>query len=216
MKKLFLILVLMMFSSAALAECYPASAGNANVPGCAQVDSYVNANGKSQPRNTAATYSVQINDVTPAATATDVLCVTGSASKTVKVSQVQITADATGAAVLDFYIYKRTAANTGGTATHPSVVMMDSSDAAASATVNLYSANPSALGTGVLLAGDHYEIPATTGTAYYSVPWIEYFGRANDKQVVLHGAGEQVCFSLNGQTLPSGTSVYTRIVWTEE
>lgn len=166
-----------------------------------------------------ATYSIQVADVAPAATATDVLTISGAAGKIIKVKRVQITADATGSAVLDLYIYKRTAANTGGTAASQAsaITKMDSSDPTPSALVELYSANPSALGTGTLLAGDHYMIPATTGNQYFSsLPWIEDFGQNNDKPVILRSAAESVCVSLNGQTLPAGISMYIRIVWTEE
>lgn len=161
-------------------------------------------------------YSYQAADITPAATATDVVCLVGSASKTVYVNRVQITADATGSAVLDLYVFKRTAANTGGTATQPAFVKHDSADPAATGVINLYSANPTGLGAGVVLAGDHYMIPATQGTQYFfSSPWIEDFGQNGAKRIALRGSAEQLCVSLNGQTLPAGTSLYVRIEWSE-
>jgi len=249
MKKLFLALGLLLISSAAMAECYPAANGNANVPPCAAVNSYVNGSNKSQPvtastplpsqlnfqaaggaasavtqttplptetRNVLASYSYQAADVTPAATATDVMCLVDSATKTIKLVRVQASADATGAAVIDLYVYKRTAANTGGTATQPALTKLDSADAAATGVINLYSANPSALGAGTLLVGDHYEIPAVTGNTYASPPWIEDFGNHNAKALILHGTSEQACFSLGGATLPAGLNVYMRFEWTEE
>jgi hypothetical protein len=158
--------------------------------------------------NGVATYRVQVADITPAATATDVLMVCGSATKTVYVHRVQLTADATGAAVIDFYLYKRTTANTGGTSTAQTLVKMNTADAAATATAVLYTANPATLGTGALINGDHYEIPATTGTAYYSPPWVEDFGTRGTEPVVLHGTSECLSMSLNGQTLPAGFSLY--------
>lgn len=230
--------VLALLATAAHAECYSAATGlNPSSPPCVSVQGYLDSNNNSHPvsattqlpvmapasspvpvytQNLKATYSYQINDYAPAATATDILCITGSATKTVKLQLVQITADATGAAVIDLYVYKRTAANTGGTATHPAATQADSADAAATAALNLYSANPTGLGTGTLLAGDHYELPATTGTAYFSAPWVEKFGSLGEKPVTLHGTAEQVCVSANGQTLPSGYTEYIRLLWTEE
>lgn len=162
------------------------------------------------------TYSYQLSDYTPAATATDVMCVVGSATKTIRITRVQASADATGAAVVDLYVFKRTTANTGGTATQPAITKLDSNNAAPTAVVNLYSANPSALGTGTLLVGDHYEIPAATGNSYASPPWIEDFSNRGIQPVVIRGTAESACFSLNGATLPAGLSVYFRMEWTEQ
>jgi len=161
-------------------------------------------------------YRVQINDVTPVATATDVLTLCGSATKVIRVTKIEASADATGAAMVDFYIYKRTVANTGGTSAAITAAQMDSADAAPSSIVLRYSANPSALGAGVLVAGEHYEIPATTGNSYSSIPWNETFGTRNAKALVLRGTAQCVAFSLNGATLPAGLSLYVGIEWTEE
>lgn len=161
-------------------------------------------------------YSYQAADVSPAATATDLVCLVGSATKIVRVNRVQITADATNSTVLDFYMFKRTAANTGGTATQPAITKLDSSDRAATAVINLYSANPSALGAGTILAGDHYHIPAANGSSYSSPPWVEDFGNRNAKPLMLRSASESLCVGLNGQTIPAGASVYVRMEWTED
>lgn len=162
------------------------------------------------------TYRVVVNDFTPAATATDVLVIHGSATKTIRITHIEVTADATGAAVIDLYAYKRTAANTGGTSTLRSAIPMDTANTAATATVSLYTANPSALGAGAMIAGEHYEIPATTGNTYFSPPWILHFQGRNAQAVVLHGAAESLAISLNGATLPSGLSMYLTVEWTEE
>ena len=163
-----------------------------------------------------ASYRVQVADVTPAASATDVLTLCGSSTKTIRVDRVQATADATSPSVLDFYIYKRTTADTGGTSTNPTAAKFDSSDAAATAAITLYSSNPGSLGTGLLFSGDHYALPAASSTGYPGVPWVEDFGIRNNKAIVLHGTSECVAFGLNGQTIPAGTILYVGIEWTEE
>lgn len=180
-------------------------------------DTSVQVNTLGNPADSVKTYSYQLQDYAPAANATDVVCLSGAANKVVKLNRIQVTADATSSAVVDLYVYKRSAANTGGTATNPTPLKLDSADAAASATITLYSANAGALGTGSLLAGDHYMIPATTGNQYFfSFPWIEDFGTRNAKAVVLRSAAESVCVGMGGAALPAGFSLYSRFEWTEE
>lgn len=162
------------------------------------------------------TYRVQIADITPAATATDLLTVCGSATKTVYITYLQATADATSVGLQDFYVYKRTTANAGGTSTSPAIGQMDSVDPAPTAAVKLYSANPSALGTGVLIAGDHYALPAATSTGYPGAPWIESFGTRNTEALVLHGANECMAFGFNGDAIASGLSMYVGVEWVEQ
>jgi hypothetical protein len=162
------------------------------------------------------TYKVQVNDITPVATATDLITLCGSATKVIRVTHVSATAVATGAAVIDLYIYKRTVPNTGGTSAAITAAKYDSGDAAPSSVALRYTANPSALGAGVLINGNIYEIPAITGNSYSSNPWSVDYGTHNAKAVVLRGVAQCLAFSLNGQTLPAGLSLYVGIEWTEE
>lgn len=172
--------------------------------------------GVSNTEGLKASYRAQAADVAVAATATDVMTLCGSATKTVRLVRIQSSADATAAGVIDFYVYKRTAANTGGTSAIVTAAQMDSNDAAPTAVVRLYSANPSALGAGVLLTGDHYALPAAASTGYPGMPWIEDFGVRNNRAIVLRGTSQCIAFSFNGQTIPAGLSTYIGFEWTEE
>lgn len=163
-----------------------------------------------------ASYRVQVADIVPAATATDVFTLCGSATKVIRVNRIQVTADSTAPAVIDFYVFKRSAANTGGTSTAPTISKFDSADGTATATVALYSANPSALGAGALFTGDHYALPAAASTGYPGMPWIEDFGIRNNRATVLRGVSQCLSFSLNGQAIPLGFGLYFGIEWTEE
>ena len=164
------------------------------------------------------TYRVALSDITSiAATATDVFTLSGAAGKIIKVNSVEITADASSAGVIDFYLYKRTAANTGGTlATTPSIAQMDSQDPLPLATPALYTANPSALGAGILISGNHYALPAAATTGYPGNPLLETFGDLNGRRLTLRGPNELFAFNLNGQAIPTGLNIYLRIEWTEE
>lgn len=197
--------------NAAIATAIDATTGNAVVP-------YVDHNGAlySNTGSTVATYHAVLADVTPAATATDVMTLCGSSTKTVKLTRLQATADATSTAVIDFYTFIRTTANTGGTSAAVAAASHDSNNTAATATVLKYSANPSALGTGVMFAADHYALPAAATTGYPGTPWLEDMGIRNTQPVVLRGTANCFAFSLNGQTIPAGMNLYVTIEWTEE
>lgn len=164
--------------------------------------------------NTQATYSVQVYDVTPVATATDFLVLTGSSTKTVYVHQLQVSMDAaTGSGSQDLYVFKRGVADTGGTFTVPAIAQYDSAKASPTATVALYSANPTINDAGVLLTGDH--VGYGSPSAVSPPPWVEYFNVMGSGPVVLRGIAQQLCLGFNGDAIASGLSVYARIVWSE-
>lgn len=171
---------------------------------------YANAEG------TKATYRVSLNDFTPAASATDAVMVQGSATKIIRITKIAYSADATGAGALDYYITKRLTPDTGGTSSVPSVGILDSRDPAPSATVKQFSANPTLGTSGVVVAANHYAMPAAASTGYPISQFVETFGGTGAKALVLRNASEVMGFSFNGQTIPAGTSVYVTIEWTEE
>jgi hypothetical protein len=166
--------------------------------------------------STLATYRAVVADMTPAATATDVVTLCGSASKTIKLSRIQVTADATNPSVIDFYSYLRTAANTGGTSSVVATATLDQTNSAATAVVTKYTANAAALGAGILIAADHYALPAAASTGYPGMPWIEDFGIRNTQPVVLRGTANCFAFGMNGEVIPAGTVLYINLEWTEE
>lgn len=163
-----------------------------------------------------ASYRASASDVSPVASATDATILCGSATKTIRVNRVAITADATSAGVIDFYLFKRTTANTGGAASAVSVGQMDSNDPAATATVAKYTANPATLGTGVLIASDHYALPAAASTGIPVFIWSEDFGTRNNETLVLRGVAQCLAVNLNAQAIPAGMNMYVNYGWTEE
>lgn len=205
----FIALLLAMGSSGALAQ-YNTTGGY----GSGRVDpttgaAYENSEGLKP------TYSYVINDYTPTTIATAMLSLCGSATKTVRVLYVFVMGDATASAIYDVYLYKRTTLNTGGTATAPVSVVHDSNDAVATATLSLYSANPSALGAGALVRAGHLLLTNTTiPINFLSQQW--QFGKQLDKAVVLRGVSQCLEFSGNGNAVPGGTSLYLIVSWSEE
>ena len=170
------------------------------------------------PNSSRQTFSIQFADVTPVATATDIITITGQTGKVIRINKLEVSGDATGVSVVDFYFYKRFAANTGGivfvaTATSASTCIATESTYAS---IKLYSANPSALGYGQLIKANHYALLAAISTGYPGAPWVEEFGTRNDQKLVLRGPAESLSFNLNGATLPAGLNVYVAITCTEE
>jgi len=168
------------------------------------------------PESSKATYSAGVKKTTFAATATDIIQLIGSTSKTIKLARVQITADATAAGILELYLVKRTAANTGGTAAAITGIAHDTQDPAYTATLQEYSANPSALGAGQIIRIDGYALPSATTTGYPFSPYVFTFGVHNGKMPTLHGVAESISINLNGQAIPSGLNLWVDIEWTEE
>jgi len=162
------------------------------------------------------TYSYTVNDYTPTTSATAMLSICGSSTKTVRVRRVLVGGDATANAIYDVYLFKRTTLNTGGTATSPTATLHDSKNPTASATLYLYTANPSGLGTGTMFRGGHLLLPNATTPTTTPLWWDWQFGTVNEQSLVLRGAAECLEISNNGNTVPGGTSIYLTISWTEE
>ena len=164
------------------------------------------------------TYTISIADYTPPSAATDMLCIVASPTKTIRITYMDFAADATGGSTGDFYCYKRTTANSGGTASHPTPAQHDSQDPAPTAVINLYSVNAVSLGSGVLIRAGHNAVPAAATAIGGGLPAQHSFGcRGAAKTIVLRaGTNEQFCISNNGDAVPAGMSCYMNVEWTEE
>jgi hypothetical protein len=159
-----------------------------------------------------ATFRIATGPVTSFATAaTDWLVLTGSASKTVRVTNITLCGTATAAATNDVLFVKRSTADTGGTTgTAPTIVPLQGETA--SAAIAIYTANPT-LGTAVgNVDGSKLNLGAAgaAGCASYD------FGTRSTEAVVLSGTAQQLAINWNGASLPAGASVDARIEWTEE
>lgn len=167
--------------------------------------------GCSSAEGTLATYSVG-DDFVLGTSPTDVATITGSASKTIKIRSIWFTAISTTGLNMRIALIRRSAANTGGTSTTPIIGRMDTTDAAATAVVRLYTANPSALGTAVATIKD-IGLPAGTAASLNPSQKFE-FGALNSKPIVLRGASDILAINTSGT---GGASTFVlSIEWTEE
>jgi hypothetical protein len=164
--------------------------------------------------STAATYGVAGIAMTPAAIPTDIVTLVGSATKTLRIKRVVISGLATTAGTMDVSLVKRTVANTGGTATQPSISQFDSSDVAPTGVVNQFSVNPTGLGTGVIVSSQKLNFPLATAGAASNL--VFDFATRNDKPIILRGIAQCLAINLNAQALSGGNTVSYAIEWSED
>ncbi|SRR6266702_988272 len=162
-----------------------------------------------------ATYSASITGLVTAASATDIFTITGSATKTVRITRIEISGQSTTAVPVQIVLLKRSVANTVGTSTAPTIVPHDSASGAATATVLAYTANPT---TGTLIgnikvAYVYLSAPATATTGPEKL--FLTFGDRPAQAPVIRGIAEVIAINLNGVTT-TGAAFDINVEFTEE
>lgn len=172
---------------------------------------------------TKATYSAAKVGLVPAGSATDIFTVTGSGTTTVRVTRITITATTTSAtpAALDVLLVKRSTANSGGTSTgSPTPVPHDSTNAAVTATVLSYTANPTTgnlVGTAIRNAKLFQTLATYTATDFPAKDQIIWeFGNRASQAIVLRGTGEVLAVNLNAASATGTASFDIDVEFTEE
>lgn len=157
------------------------------------------------------TYSATVTGLASAAACTDLFTITGSASKTIRVTKLKISGVQTTGGLIDVVVLKRSTANTAGTSTNPTAVPHDSGFAAATATINAYTANPT---TGNLVGNVRVDkLFVSASTALGGV--LEYnFGNSAGSSIVLRGTTQVLAVNLNGATVTGGAFDIT-VEWVE-
>lgn len=161
---------------------------------------------------TKATYSASAVNLVSATSATDIFTITGSATKTVRVSKLYISGLATTGGNITVNFVKRSTANSGGTSSTLTGVPFDSTSAAATAVVRSYTANPTT-GTSVGTVRSN-RVFISGGATTASSNSFDVFGDFA-QAVVLRGTSESLCINLNGVTINS-PSLNLWVEWVEE
>ncbi len=125
----------------------------------------------------------------------DIFCVNGSATKTIKVKNIQVSAVASAAIADDIQLYKRSTADTGGTPTSVTAVPHDSLNAAATASVTAYATAPTA-GTLVGMIRSRVITIPTTSAGVESMAAIFHFTTSWDQPITLRGATQGLCVAV--------------------
>jgi hypothetical protein len=156
---------------------------------------------------------------TPAATPTDIVVITGSATKLIRVLYMYVITTQTTAGLNQLFITKRSTDDTGGTSAGIATFPTDSNYAAATAVTRLYSANPTSLGTQVNgISVYRPKVLTPNASTPLSAPEYKFdFVQAGIlKGIVLNGITEILALNFNGVALPTGFNASVTIIWTEE
>jgi hypothetical protein len=160
------------------------------------------------------TYKYSSLGNTPAAAPTDLFTIAGAAGKVIRVTKIVIGGAAGTAGDLNPLIIRRSAVDTGGTSTNPAAVSRDTTNAAASATLTLYTVSPTGLGTAVGTM-DTCRLLLNLVTAAPDVCAFTY-GVNDDQLVTLRSATDVLAINFAGATVPATGSVDIDVEWTEE
>ena len=160
-----------------------------------------------------ATYAVSIASLATAALATDIVTITGSASKTIAITRIDIDGVQTTASQIILFFIRRSTADTGGTFTSPALIPLSTLSTAATATVLAYTANPT-VGTVVgTMSANRLFVPGAATTSDAQGLSVAY-GALSQQPLSLRGIRQVLAINLNGVTIAGG-SVNINIEWTE-
>jgi hypothetical protein len=164
------------------------------------------------------TYAAMGYGIVPAASATDIACITGAATKTIRVQAVRVSGTAGTLVTLPVLLNKHTVANTGGTAALttalPAPMKMDSSSPSASATTTAYTANPTIDSTATQLDAMVASFNVTTALVNGSQAYFDFKNRNFMMAPVLRGVAQQLCVNLGAISVSSGLLAVS-FEWTE-
>lgn len=160
------------------------------------------------------TYMACSNGQTPGSQ--DAFALTGGSTVNAYVLKAGISSLQSTAGVNAWFLAKRSAANSGGTHTAPTIVPVQSSLPASGCTVLQYTANPTA-GTlvGNLWSGlVNSPGAATAGIGGYEGVEIDFL-TLYGQPIALLNANEVLAWNFNGASVPSGIAVYCWMLWCE-
>lgn len=163
------------------------------------------------------TYRYAIQATAPYATPTDWIVIRGSATKVVRITHIEVSGAATAATEVIATFKKHTIANTGGTSTNPTPVAHDSSDAAASALVLLYTVAPAIDASAVIFEPVRLTLAvAPAATSVNPDRFVADYGARPSKAPVLRGVAQELALNFAGAAVPAGGVYDVVIEWTEE
>lgn len=144
----------------------------------------------------------------------DIAVMPGSATKTIKLTGVEVTLSTSGAvAFSDVQLIKRSAADTAGTSAAMTSVPLDSNDAAASAAPLNYTVAPT-LGTAVGPITSTRILDEGTGSNQATQIVFQFGGNSGIQPVVLRGTAQQI--GVNFSAIVATGTCSVAFSWTEE
>ncbi len=143
----------------------------------------------------------------------NLLCIYGSATKTIYVNVAHATAIATAAIEVPVSIIKYSTAPSGGTGSALTNVPLDSNNAAATATVTAYTVSPTP-GTAVGTVGAHIVAVGVQGNTASNTEALWEYGIRADQALVLRGTTQGACINVGAAGAGGSWAVYFK--WTEQ
>lgn len=166
----------------------------------------------------AQTFAAALPPFTPYATPTDVvLLLGGSASKTGKLRKVTLWSTQTTSGTNDWYIIKRSTADTGGTFSAVTPVKADSTNASATCTFGKWTAAPTinaTVGNLKVIRIGTAAPDATANTAMF--PALIYDSATDSQPWTVRGTAEEIHLNFNGAAVPAGLTIAVTVEFTEE
>lgn len=164
-------------------------------------------------------YSASSVSIVPAASATDLICVTGAANIVIRMQRIVVSGSAGTAVGLPVSITKNALADTAGTQATgtalPVAYPLDSTNAAAKATFQANTTNPTINDTSPGIIGTRQlNLPTTAAGSGSGAAEFNWSGLRYSQAPLLRGVAQQVCVNLNGVSVTSG-KVNADFWWTE-
>lgn len=170
------------------------------------------------------TYSAAFIGLVPAASVTDFLCISGSATKTVRLQNIKLSGTAGTLITIPVTLLRRVSLDTGGTAASTTanpantISKRDVGYPTATAVPISYTANPTINDTSPTYIDSVNLTLGTTAAATVVVPAYFDFAKDNENLLLpptLVGTAAQMCVNGNA-TSPSSGLLTGSITWTEE
>jgi hypothetical protein len=160
-----------------------------------------------------ATFAAAVPALATPASAGDAVCISGSATKIVRIKRISISGFSGTAETPTIALVLRSAVNTGGTSTSPAAIAMDENNPTATASLKAYTAVPTTAGTaiGTLRAASIGLLAA--GAAASPVTWT-FDPTQLQQDVVLRGVAQSAC--VNFPSAPTNAATLNvDVTWTE-
>lgn len=167
------------------------------------------------------TFAASISGLLPTAAATtDIAVLAGSASKTVKVVWLRISGSiATTAVFVDYQVFKRSTAFSGGTGTAATAVPLDSANAAATAIFTTFVSTGPTVGTPVgQVAAVRAYLPITAANVLGTqvLPIVLIGPGCACQCLTLRGVAQAMGLNCNTVTFGTAPNFSIDCIWTEE
>lgn len=143
----------------------------------------------------------------------NILCLYGSATKTIYINVIHATASATSATEANASVIKYSTAQSGGTPVAETVVPLDSSNAAGTAVATAYSVSPTP-GTAVGTVGVHKIAIGVQGNTANTTEALWEYGIRSDQALVLRGTSQGACINVSAAGSGGVWAAYMK--WTEQ